>query len=54
MKGNNKTSFYAKEIRDVFRMHPSKIKRYLYSLTTYNLIRITGGKPFSKQVLNMK
>lgn len=46
MKGNNKTSFYAKEIRDVFRMHPSKVKRYLYSLTTYNLIRITGGNRF--------
>ena len=46
MKGNNKTSFYAKQIRDVFRMHPSKIKRYLYSLSTYNFIRITGGNRF--------
>jgi hypothetical protein len=27
-------------------MHPSKIKRYLYSLSTYNFIRITGGNRF--------
>ena len=43
---NRKASFYAKEIREVFRMHPSKIKRYLYSLSTYNFIRITGGNRF--------
>jgi hypothetical protein len=43
---NKKASFYAKEIREVFRMHPSKIKRYLYSLSTYNFIRITGGNRF--------
>jgi DNA primase len=46
LKSNNKTSFYAKEARDVFRMHPSKIKRYLYSLTTYNLLKISGGNRF--------
>jgi DNA primase len=46
LKGNNKTSFYAKEARDVFRMHPSKIKRYLYNLTTYNMVKITGGNRF--------
>ena len=44
--GNKKASFYAKEIREAFRMHPSKIKRYLYSLSTYNFIRITGGNRF--------
>ena len=27
-------------------MHPSKVKRYLHSLTTYNLIKITGGNRF--------
>jgi hypothetical protein len=46
LKTNDKTSFYAKEIREVFRMHPSKVKRYLYSLTTYNYIKITGGNRF--------
>ena len=46
LKENKKTSFYSKEIRDVFRMHPSKLKRYLYGLTTYNMIKITGGNRF--------
>lgn len=46
LKAGNKTSFYAKEARDFFRMHPSKVKRYLYNLTTYNLIKITGGNRF--------
>lgn len=46
LAANKKASFYAKEIREVFRMHPSKIKRYLYSLSTYNFIRITGGNRF--------
>lgn len=46
LAANKKTSFYAKEIREAFRMHPSKIKRYLYSLSTYNFIKITGGNRF--------
>jgi DNA primase catalytic core len=46
LTANKKASFYAKEIREVFRMHPSRIKRYLYSLSTYNFIRITGGNRF--------
>jgi DNA primase len=46
LAANKKASFYAKEIREVFRMHPSKIKRYLYSLSTYNFIKITGGNRF--------
>jgi hypothetical protein len=46
MKEKNKESFYAKEIREAFRMHPSKVKRYLHSLNTYNLVRITGGNRF--------
>ena len=43
---NNKASFYARDIRQAFRMHPSKVKRYLHSLTTYNFIKITGGNRF--------
>ena len=46
VKEKGKESFYAKEIREAFRMHPSKVKRYLHSLNTYNLIRITGGNRF--------
>lgn len=46
LKGNNKKSFYAKEVRDVFRLNPSKIKRYLHILTAYNLVKITGGNRF--------
>ncbi len=46
LAANKKTSFHAKEIRDAFRMHPSRVKRYLYSLSTYNFIRITGGNRF--------
>lgn len=46
VKEKDKESFYAKEIREAFRMHPSKVKRYLHSLNTYNLIRITGGNRF--------
>jgi DNA primase len=39
-------NFYAKEIREAFRMHPSRVKRYLHSLTTYGFLRITGGNRF--------
>ena len=46
LKSNNMTSFYSKQVREVFRMHPSKVKRYLHSLTTYNFIKITGGNRF--------
>lgn len=46
LKANNMTSFYSKQVREIFRMHPSKVKRYLHSLTTYNFIRITGGNRF--------
>jgi len=46
LKANDKPSFYAKQVREAFRMHPSKIKRYLYSLTTYGFVKITGGNRF--------
>jgi hypothetical protein len=46
MKEKGKSSFYAKEVREVFRLHPSKVKRYLYGLTTYNMVKITGGNRF--------
>jgi predicted transcriptional regulator len=46
LSSKDKTSFYAKEIREVFRLHPSKVKRYLHNLSNYNFIRITGGNRF--------
>jgi DNA primase catalytic core len=39
-------NFYAKQIREAFRMHPSKVKRYLFSLSTYGFLKITGGNRF--------
>ena len=41
-----KNSFYAKEVRDVFRMHPSKVKRYLNDLLRYNFIKVVGGNRY--------
>lgn len=46
MKKEQKASFFSKEVRDVFRMHPSKIKRYLNDLLRYNFIKIVGGNRY--------
>lgn len=46
MQTAKKGSFYAKEVRDVFRMHPSKIKRYLNDLLRYNYIKVVGGNRY--------
>ncbi len=46
MNTAQKNSFYAKEIRDVFRMHPSKVKRYLNDLLRYNFIKVVGGNRY--------
>jgi DNA primase len=46
LAAQKKSGFYAKEIRDAFRMHPSKVKRYLFNLTAYNMIKIMGGNRF--------
>lgn len=42
----NIESFFAKDIRDAFRMHPSKIKRYTNDLLRYNLLKIVGGNRY--------
>ena len=58
MSTAKKNSFYAKEIRDVFRMHPSKVKRYLYDLLRYNFIKVVGGNRYKSgleyEVVNME
>jgi DNA primase len=37
------TSFYAKEIRKAFRMHPQKLSRYLINLEKRGLIKLIGN-----------
>jgi DNA primase len=46
LEANERTSFYARQVREAFRMHPSKVKRYLHSLTTFGFLKITGGNRF--------
>jgi predicted transcriptional regulator len=46
MQTAKKGSFFSKEVRDVFRMHPSKIKRYLNDLLRYNFIKVVGGNRY--------
>jgi len=46
MKKEQKASFFSKQIREVFRMHPSKIKRYLNDLLRYNFIKVVGGNRY--------
>lgn len=46
MNTANKSSFYAKEVRDVFRMHPSKVKRYVVELLRYGFIKVVGGNRY--------
>ena len=41
-----KGSFYAKDVRESFRMHPSKVKRYLNDLLRYNYIKVVGGNRY--------
>jgi predicted transcriptional regulator len=45
--GNNKTEvFYAKEIREKFRMSSSSCNRYILELLKSNYIKITGGNKY--------
>jgi DNA primase len=41
-----KSSFYAKEVRETFRMHPSKVKRYLIELLRFGFIKVVGGNRY--------
>jgi DNA primase catalytic core len=58
MNTAKKSSFYAKEIRDAFRMHPSKVKRYLNDLLRYNFIKVVGGNRYKSgleyEVVNLE
>jgi len=39
VKGENKTTFFAKDIRKNFRMHPMKLSRFLDQLESRNLVK---------------
>ncbi len=47
METSRINSFYAKEVRDVFRLHPSKVKRYLNELLRYSFIKVVGGNRYN-------
>jgi predicted transcriptional regulator len=46
LKTNNKDSFYAKEIRETFRMTSSSCNRYILELLRNNYIKISGGNKY--------
>ncbi len=43
IKKGKKENFYAKEIREAFRMYPMKVNRYMFELESRGFIRKTGG-----------
>lgn len=48
LKAEEKQSFYAKEIRQAFRINPDNLKYYLRQLHKYGQIKITGGNRYRK------
>lgn len=43
IKKEKKENFFAKEVREAFRMYPMKVNRYMYELESRGFIRKTGG-----------
>lgn len=43
LKASDKRSFYAREIRQTFRMNPNNLKRYLRELMSYNYLKVAAG-----------
>ena len=48
LKQKNKSGFYAKEIREQFRMPSSSCNRYILELLRNNYIKVTGGNKYRK------
>ena len=46
LKDNGKESFGAMELRTAFRMPPATVKKYLYELRQYGLIKVLGGSKY--------
>jgi predicted transcriptional regulator len=43
VKKERKENFYAKEVREAFRMYPMKVNRYMHELESRGFIKKTGG-----------
>jgi len=55
LKKGHHVSFYAKEIRQQFRMNPNNLKRYLRELLAYNYLKVASGnkyRGFEYELLN--
>jgi DNA primase len=46
LKDNEKESFGAMELRTAFRMPPATVKKYLYELRQYGLLKVLGGSKY--------
>jgi hypothetical protein len=57
LKKESKENFYSAEIRKALRMNPNNLKRYLFELSRYSLVKITGGskyKGFEYKITDLK
>jgi DNA primase len=58
MKTENKSVFYASEIRTSFRINPRNLRHYLYQLKEYGMIKVVGGNKYRKgyeyEIIDMK
>jgi len=48
IKKGQKTSFFASQVREAFRMNPSNLKYYLIQLTRYGYIKPVGGDRYKR------
>jgi len=48
LKSSGKTSFYASQIRESFRMNPNNLKYYLLQLMRYGYLKPVGGERYKR------
>lgn len=48
LEGENKKSFYGRDIRKPLQQSPRNVQRYLYELLQYGYVKITGGSRHGK------
>ena len=48
LKSNGKTSFYASQIRESFRMNPNNLKYFLIQLMRYGYLKPVGGERYKR------
>jgi len=46
LKKEKSESFYSSQIRKAMRLNPNNLKRYLFELGRYGLVKITGGSKY--------